>query len=79
MTVRLDSVRGLMLPRTGLAGPPWYTTWSRAAAARSIQLLAALTPRALAAGHGEPMMGAGTAAAIRAFAAGAGLRTSSSR
>lgn len=71
LTVRLDSVRGLVLPRAGLAGPPWYTTWSRAAAARSIQSLAALQPQVLAAGHGEPMTSGRTTAAIAAFAASA--------
>lgn len=54
LTVRLDTVRGLLLPRPGMAGPPWYTTWSRAAAVRSIRTLAALKPAVLLPGHGEP-------------------------
>ena len=68
VTVRLNSWSGLFLGRPGLSGPPWYTTWSRRAARESAQRLARLGPTVLAGGHGRPMTGTGTAAAVRAFA-----------
>lgn len=69
MTVKLDLLSGLLLQRQGLSGPPWYTTWSRRAARASIATLARLEPNVLAGGHGMPMIGAGTAGAVAAFAA----------
>jgi glyoxylase-like metal-dependent hydrolase (beta-lactamase superfamily II) len=68
VTLQLNSVSGLILQRQGLSGPPWYTTWSRRAARESVATLAGLTPSVLAGGHGMPMVGAGTADALRAFA-----------
>lgn len=68
VTVRISSLAGLLLPRPGLSGPPWYTTWNPGAAARSIRRLGRLSPAVLAGGHGEPMTAAGTAAAVSAFA-----------
>jgi glyoxylase-like metal-dependent hydrolase (beta-lactamase superfamily II) len=55
VTVDLNSIQGLAFGWQRLAGPPWYTTWDRRAAVRSITSLAALEPRILAPGHGEPL------------------------
>jgi len=68
VTVRVNSPAGLLLGRAGLSGPPWYTTWDRSAARESITDLARLEPTVLAAGHGPPMTGPGTAAALSRFA-----------
>jgi glyoxylase-like metal-dependent hydrolase (beta-lactamase superfamily II) len=68
VTVKINSLAGLVLGRAGLSGPPWYTTWSRQAARQSIQRLARLAPVVLAGGHGKPMTGTHTAAAVSAFA-----------
>jgi glyoxylase-like metal-dependent hydrolase (beta-lactamase superfamily II) len=68
VTMKLNSISGLLLQRPGLSGPPWYTTWSQRAAAESIRAIARLEPSVLASGHGRPMIGARTAAALRAFA-----------
>lgn len=72
VTLKMDSLIGLLLQRPGLSGPPWYTTWNRRAARASIAVLASLAPTVLAGGHGEPMTGPETTAAVRAFAAFAG-------
>ncbi|MGY1735757.1 MBL fold metallo-hydrolase [Geodermatophilus sp. SYSU D00684] len=66
VTVDLGSPAGLLLGRRRPAGPPWYTTWDRPAARRSIAALAALGPRVVAPGHGEPLTGdaAGVLAAL---------------
>jgi glyoxylase-like metal-dependent hydrolase (beta-lactamase superfamily II) len=69
VTLEINSWTGLLRQRPGLSGPPWYTTWNRQAARQSIQRLARLSPAVLAGGHGEPMTGTGTAAAVAAFAA----------
>ena len=68
VTVRVNSLSGLLAGRPGLSGPPWYTTWDRRAARESIGKLARLEPRVLAGGHGRPVVGAGTASALRDFA-----------
>jgi glyoxylase-like metal-dependent hydrolase (beta-lactamase superfamily II) len=68
VTLKLNTVSGLLLQRPGLSGPPWYTTWSRRAAEASVRVLARLEPAVLAGGHGRPMIGSGTAAALRGFA-----------
>jgi glyoxylase-like metal-dependent hydrolase (beta-lactamase superfamily II) len=67
LTVDLNSVRGVMLGRQRLAGPPWYTTWDWHAAHRSIGALAKREPRVLAPGHG-PALRTGTAQALHALA-----------
>ena len=69
-TFKINSVWGLLLARDGLSGPPWYTTWNREAARRSIRILADLNPCVLAGGHGRPLLGGQTAAVLRSFAAG---------
>lgn len=68
VTMKLNSVSGLLLQRPGLSGPPWYTTWNRRAAEDSVRALARLEPTVLASGHGWPMIGSETACALRAFA-----------
>ena len=68
VTLKLNSVSGLLLQRPGLSGPPWYTTWSRNAAIDSIRVLARLEPAVLASGHGKPMIGTETATALKTFA-----------
>lgn len=68
VTVKINSLTGLLLPRPGLSEPPWYTTWNRRAARQSIGRLARLKPAVLGGGHGTPMTGTETAAAVSAFA-----------
>lgn len=68
LTLRVNAWSGLLLGEGGLSGPPWYTTWDRDAAAGAIGRIAALSPSVLAGGHGRPMVGEGTAAAVAAFA-----------
>lgn len=68
VTLRVNSLAGVLLGRQGLSGPPWYTTWSSTVAARSIADLARLEPDVLAGGHGQPLMGPGTAASLDALA-----------
>jgi glyoxylase-like metal-dependent hydrolase (beta-lactamase superfamily II) len=69
VTLKVNAWSGLLRQAQGLSGPPWYTTWDRAAAADSIAAIAALEPTVLAPGHGVPLVGPGTAAAVQAFAA----------
>lgn len=77
VTLRLDSVRGLLCRQPGLSGPPWYTTWSPAAAVTSIHRLAALCPTVLGPGHGHPLTGPDTAHLVRGFVAALGTRSPS--
>lgn len=69
LTLQVNHVGGLLLGREGLSGPPWYTTWDRDDALRSVATLAALEPAVLAPGHGWPCDGPHTAERVRAFAA----------
>ena len=68
VTLQVNSIQGLLLQRSGLSGPPWYTTWSRRAAKDSIAALARLGPSVLAGGHGTPLRGAATSSMVRDFA-----------
>ncbi len=68
VTMKLNSVSGLLLQRQGLSGPPRYTSWSWPAVKESVAKLARLEPTVLAGGHGRPMIGAETAGALRTFA-----------
>jgi glyoxylase-like metal-dependent hydrolase (beta-lactamase superfamily II) len=68
LTLAVNSPAGILFGRNGLSTPPWYTTWSRRRAAESIAALATLEPAVIGAGHGRPLAGPGTAAALRAFA-----------
>lgn len=74
VTLKVNSLAGLVLQRSGLSAPPWYTTWNGRAAAASIQFLASLEPTVLATGHGKPMIGVETAAALHEFARAQHLR-----
>jgi glyoxylase-like metal-dependent hydrolase (beta-lactamase superfamily II) len=67
VTVRINSVTGLLMRRPGVSGPPWYTTWNPAAARQSLDRLARLEPAVLAGGHGTPVTGTETAAALAAL------------
>ena len=68
LTLKVNSLSGFVMGASGLSGPPRYTTWSWASARESVATLAGLEPTVLAAGHGPPLIGAGTADALRAFA-----------
>jgi len=68
LTLEVNAPTGLLFGRQGLSEPPWYTTWDQGAAVASIATLAELEPAVVGAGHGRPLAGAGTAAAVRAFA-----------
>ena len=68
VTMKLNSLAGLVTQQNGLSGPPWYTTWSWPAARESVARLARLEPNVLAGGHGKPLTGAETAGAVHAFA-----------
>lgn len=68
VTLRVNSLWGIVFGRAGLSGPPWYTSWNWRAARESVAALARLQPAVLATGHGKPMTGTGTAAALSAFA-----------
>jgi glyoxylase-like metal-dependent hydrolase (beta-lactamase superfamily II) len=69
LTLAVNSWAGLLRQAQGLSGPPWYTTWDREAATNSIVVIDGLEPAVLAGGHGLPLAGPGTAAAVHAFAA----------
>lgn len=77
VTLRVNSLAGMLAGRQGLSGPPWYTTAESTAARRSIRIIADLEPRVLASGHGEPLAGPDTAARIEAFAVSLGRRAGS--
>jgi len=68
VTLEVNAWAGLLRQRQGLSGPPWYTTWDRQAAIASVIEIADLEPSVLAGGHGLPLSGPGTAAAVHAFA-----------
>ncbi len=70
LTLKVNAWAGLLRQEQGLSGPPWYTTWDPEAATASIGGIADLEPSVLAGGHGLPLAGPGTAAAVHAFAAG---------
>ncbi|NHU48465.1 MBL fold metallo-hydrolase [Rhodococcus sp. A14] len=74
VNLRLNSIYGLLSQQSGLSGPPWYTTWSQAAAATSIQNLAALGPTVLGPGHGRALTEQDTPNLVRGFAAALGAR-----
>lgn len=56
-TVDLNSVRGFVLGRPTLGGPPWVSTWNWSRARGSVARLAELEPTVVAGGHGCPMTG----------------------
>jgi glyoxylase-like metal-dependent hydrolase (beta-lactamase superfamily II) len=72
VTLQVNALAGFLSGRQGLSAPPWYTTWSRRQAAASLTAIAALAPTVVGGGHGRPLAGPGTAAAVRALAVRAG-------
>ena len=68
LTVDVNSPLGLLTRRQKVSGPPWYVTWDRALAKRSLAALARLEPHALGGGHGVRMSGPETAAKVRDLA-----------
>ena len=64
VTLRVNELAGLLLGSNGLSGPPWYTTWDRNAAMDFIRTISALRPSVIGGGHGRPLTGARTAAAV---------------
>ncbi len=68
LTLKVNAWTGILRQEQGLSGPPSYTTWDRRAAIASIGEIAGLEPFVLATGHGLPLAGPGTAAAVHAFA-----------
>ncbi len=68
VTLLVNSWSGLLLGRQGQSGPPWYTTWSQRTARASVGILAGLEPSVLGSGHGEPLVGPATGAALRGLA-----------
>ncbi len=67
VTLRVNSPAGFLLGRQGLSGPPWYTTWDLRLSRAAIATIAALQPTVIGGGHGRPLAGPGTVAAVRAF------------
>jgi glyoxylase-like metal-dependent hydrolase (beta-lactamase superfamily II) len=65
VTVNLNSLRGLLLKKPRVSGPPWYTTWNWRLAKESVAVLGKLEPAVLAGGHGIPAAGPETASASR--------------
>jgi len=65
VAVNLNSLRGLLLKKRRVSGPPWYTTWNWRLAKESVEVLAKFEPAVLAGGHGIPMAGPETAIASR--------------
>lgn len=72
VTLRVNDPAGFLLGRQGLSGPPWYTTWSPRLARAAVAAIAALEPAVVGGGHGRPLAGPDTAAAVRAFEAQTG-------
>jgi len=69
VTLRVNSLAGVLFGRQGLSGPPWYTTWSRRLAVGSIRRLAAMRPTVVGGGHGQPISDTHVDRALDAFAA----------
>lgn len=68
-TTRQESMYAVLTQEQVLSGPPAYFTidWDKARA--SVAALAALDPRLIATGHGQPMRGEAAAAELRALSA----------
>ncbi|MFZ2057106.1 MAG: nitroreductase/quinone reductase family protein [Acidimicrobiales bacterium] len=67
LTVNLNSLSDLARNTHRVSGPPYISTWNWPMAKESVAALAGLEPRVLATGHGAPMTGTATAAALRAY------------
>lgn len=72
VTLQVNSPAGMVRQAQGLSGPPWYTTWDRPTALRSIAALAELEPRVMAGGHGWPVAGPEVAARLHDLATAGG-------
>ncbi len=57
VTTRQESALSVILQYQVISGPPKYFTYDWAQAEESVQILAALEPEIVAAGHGKPMSG----------------------
>jgi glyoxylase-like metal-dependent hydrolase (beta-lactamase superfamily II) len=77
VTLRVNAAAGILRGRQGLSMPPWYTTWSPPLARAAIAAIAALEPSIVGGGHGRPLAGPDTAAAVRAFEAQTAVARSS--
>lgn len=55
VTVKMNSIRGILFGVPDLSGPPWFTTWNWKLSMDSAVRLAELGPRLLAPGHGPPL------------------------
>ena len=69
LTVNLNSPAEPSRHRQQVSGPAKLSTWDRHQATESMERLARLEPRVLAAGHGIPMIGDEVAPALLSFAA----------
>jgi glyoxylase-like metal-dependent hydrolase (beta-lactamase superfamily II) len=67
-TTRQESFFAVASQKPELHGPPAYFTTDWDAARDSVRRLAALRPDVIAPGHGQPMAGAETTAALRELA-----------
>ena len=68
ITTRQESVRGALLPRAHLQGPPAYFTPDWTAAQVSVRRMADLQPRLLLTGHGPALQGDALAEALHTLA-----------
>ena len=68
-TTKQESLLAVATQRPEIHGPPAYFTTDWDAARRSVERLAALRPRCIAPGHGQPMSGPETELALARLAA----------
>jgi glyoxylase-like metal-dependent hydrolase (beta-lactamase superfamily II) len=68
LTVNLNSIRGALVQRHTVAGPPRISTWDWRKASESVAALARLQPSVLAPGHGRPMGPPAAASALSSLA-----------
>ena len=68
LTLRVNTLPGILLGSSGLSGPPRYTTWNWPLAKASIAAISRLEPTVIAGGHGTPLAGEASAVAMAAFA-----------
>ena len=69
VTTKQESMLSVLAQRPEVHGPPMYFTPDWGAAGASVAALAALEPQLLATGHGPPMRGAESLAALHDLAA----------
>ncbi len=68
ITMDLDSAMGIITQKARISRPPAPFTYDWEQARRSVELLAGLRPRAIGAGHGEPMSGPAVATELARLA-----------